>query len=82
MSKLTWDGFKFLIDDIEARDFLILKRKEKGMSINKLESLAGLDHPTLRRMERPDYGKGRSNSIRAILIALEALGMEIEIHEL
>jgi hypothetical protein len=84
MTRLTWDPLKndFMVepDGITLRQFYMLARHLSGVSITKLTLMAGLQHPSLSSIEkRTPSMKKHSNSVKAILAALEALGYTIEI---
>jgi transcriptional regulator with XRE-family HTH domain len=65
----------FFIGEVPLKDFYIQARKESGISINKLEQITTLAHPTLSNIER---GNGKkSNSTRAMLATLPYLGYNI-----
>lgn len=74
---LTWDPLEndFYIDGISAREFYIRKRKAAKITISELQVKSGITHPGLYTLEWK--GQKPNNSIRVILIALEALGFSV-----
>lgn len=83
--KLVWDPFKeeFMVGDEPLRDFYIRTRLEAGISISKLARDAGVAHPLLHAIEAyrsDESGRPKSNSVRSILIALDTLGFNLELH--
>lgn len=81
--KITYEPFtsQFIVNGIPFREFYIAARKEANISIGALEAKAGVTHPILVYLEKGQSGKKQSNSIRAMLIAMEALGYEVTIRK-
>ncbi len=55
-------------------EFCKVAREKAGLRRGQLETQAGLTHPVVQR-----YEENESNSITAMLVALECLGFNIEI---
>lgn len=74
--QLTYDLIKeeFYVGNQTLREFYMDARKKQNITIAQLQRDGGLNHPVLWNVE-----KGKNNSIRAILIALETLGYSLDI---
>lgn len=85
MSQLTYNLLENDImvepEGVTLREFYIAKRKASGITIAGLERKAGVDHPLLYRVEKPQAGAKPAKSVRIILAGLEALGYTIKIKE-
>lgn len=82
--KIEYDPYKedFMVGNKTLREFYIDLRKKSGLTIGRLQTETGLNHPILHNIEKTVYKNGRpANSLRAILIALEYLGYEIRIEK-
>lgn len=80
---LRYDIFAddFFVGDQTLREFYVEARKKAGVSTATLERLAGVMRPTFYNLEYTNKKGYRSNSVRAMLIALEELGYSLEIEK-
>lgn len=71
----------FMVGEQTLREYYIQCRKRSGLTIEAVEKRAGINHPSLWSLEKADRKGWQSNSVRSILIGLEALEYEIRLAE-
>lgn len=90
-SRVVWNLFKetFVVypnypdteGELTLREFYIKVRQDSGITVTKLAADSGITPSILYSLEgRLNNGRRPSNSIRAILIALETMGFNLELH--